>query len=75
MIIKISWIPLILGIVYIMVTFGEPQTLFLIAIGSVVTMVIGLAFVFNTVDDLLTDFKSTIMYLITGLELVLFFCF
>ncbi len=67
-IIKLSWIPLILGIVIITMTLGEPKMTLSIAISSATALMIG----FSVADDLIMNFKSTITYLITGLGLVPF---
>lgn len=71
-IVKYSMIPLIIGVVLITMTLGEPKLTFLIAISSALALMIGIAIGFSVVDDLIKDYRSTFIYLIVGLGLVPF---
>lgn len=71
-VVKFSFIPLIAGIVIIVTNFGEPRLTFLIAGSSAMALIIGLAIGLSVTDDLIKDFKSTIIYLTAGLGLVPF---
>ena len=71
-IIKLSVIPLIVGVVLITMTLGEPKLTFLIAISSSSALIIGVSIGFSVVDDLIKDFSPTFIYLIFGLGLVPF---
>lgn len=67
---KFSFIPLYTGVVLITMTFGEPKMTFLIAISSVLALTIGIAIGFSVIDDLIMDYRSAFIYLISGLGLV-----
>lgn len=71
-IVKMSFLPLLLGILIITMNFGEPKLTFSLAISSAATLIIGLIIGFSIVDDLINHFKSTRNYLIAGLGLVPF---
>ena len=71
-IIKLSVIPLIVGVVLITMTLGEPKLTLLIAISSASALIIGVSIGFSVVDDLIKDFRPTFIYLIFGLGLVPF---
>lgn len=71
-IVKISFLPLLLGILIITMDVGEPKLTFSLSISSAATLIIGLIIGFSIVDDLLNHFKSTKNYLIAGLGLVPF---
>ncbi len=71
-IIKFSVIPLIIGVVLIIMTLGEPKLTFLIAISSALALTIGITIGFSVIDDLIKDYRQTIIYLIFGLGLVPF---
>lgn len=71
-IVKFSLIPLIIGVVLIIMTLGEPKLTFLIAISSVLALIIGISIGFSVIDDLIKDYRPTIIYLIFGLGLVPF---
>lgn len=71
-IVKYSVIPLIIGVVLIIMNLGEPKLTFLIAISSALALTIGIAIGFSVVDDLIKDYRSTFIYLISGLGLVPF---
>jgi hypothetical protein len=74
-IVKFSVIPLIIGVVLITMTLGEPKLTFLIAISSVLALTIGIAIGFSVIDDLIKDYRPTFIYLICGLGLVPFLLF
>lgn len=71
-ILKISCVPLALGIVIITMNFGEPQMTFLIAISSAASLIFGLIIGLSVVDDLILNFTSTLIYIIMGLGMVPF---
>lgn len=71
-IVKMSFLPLLFGILIITMNFGEPKMTFSLAISSAATLIIGLIIGYSIVDDLFINFKSTKNYLITGLGLVPF---
>ena len=71
-IVLFSVIPLIIGIVIIVTTVGEPKLTFTIAISSALALIIGITIGFNVVDDLIKAYRSTFIYLLFGLGLVPF---
>jgi hypothetical protein len=71
-IVKFSVIPLIIGVLIITMTFGEPEMTFLIAISSGLALIIGISTGFSVIDDLINDYRSTFIYLVIGLGLVPF---
>ena len=71
-IIEFSMTPLIIGVVLIIMTLGEPKLTFPIAISSAMALIIGITIGFSVVDDLIKDYNSTFIYLIFGIGLVPF---
>jgi hypothetical protein len=69
-IIKFTWIPLSVGVIILTMTFGEPKMPFKIALSCAFALIIGLMIGFSFVDDLMTDVKSTFIYLIFSLGLI-----
>jgi hypothetical protein len=71
-VVRNSALPLIAGILFITMTFGEPVMPFSIAIGSALALIVGMAIGFSVVDDFLNDVRSTFVYLIGSLGMVPF---
>jgi len=74
-IVMVSAIPLMIGVLLITMTLGEPKMTFLIAISSALALTIGIAIGFSVVDDWIKDYKSTFIYLVFGIGLVPFLLF
>lgn len=74
-IVKLSVIPMNVGVVLITMNVGEPKMSFLIAVSSALALTIGIILGFSVIDDLMDDLKSTFIYLTYGAGLVPFLLF
>jgi len=64
---KTLWLPLVTGIIIIMMASGTPRMPFATAIGSALAMLAGIVIGFGVVDDLISDFRSGLVCLVSGL--------
>lgn len=71
-IVRFSIVPLIAGVMFIIMFLGEPKLTFRIAVGSAVALVTGIVIGFSVAGDLVNDYRSTFIYLLSGLGLVPF---
>ncbi|MBL7904816.1 MAG: hypothetical protein JNL22_07320 [Bacteroidales bacterium] len=71
-VIKYAVIPLTAGIVILITQAGEPRLSFITAISSALALEIGIAAGFSVTDDLVKNYRETIVYLISSLGLIPF---
>ncbi|MFH1119126.1 MAG: hypothetical protein V1775_04835 [Bacteroidota bacterium] len=71
-VVKYLWLPIFTGVVVIMMTSGTPRLPFSIAISSALALLTGIMTGFSVADDLISDFRSGLAYMVTALGLVPF---